>query len=187
MLAAGAVHASEGNYKIQRVMTENGKVLQIIDLRGEGEAAGITAGSAASDNSGAIILLVRGRDQAIIDCATGAMVGMDEDFKAVCDDVNNDPVGVGTTSEQGFDPDRYRHHLDGFALAREQEDESMRVLWTMMLSFVDLGWGVDSVHNIFSQMVDKSLNDEENSIESKNTHTGEPIKHAAKTARKDEA
>ena len=112
---------------------------------------------------------------------------MDEDFKAVSEDVNHDPADAGTTSEQGFDPDRYRHHLGEFSLTPEQEDELMRVLWTMMLSFVDLGWGVDSVHNIFSQMVDKSLHDEENPIESKNTHTGEPTKHAAKSARNDEA
>ena len=91
---------------------------------------------------------------------------MDEDFKAVSDDVNNDPADAGTTGEQAFDPDRYRHHLEDFALTREQEDELMRVLWTMMLSFVDLGWGVDSVHNIFAQMVDKSLQGAENSIES---------------------
>lgn len=111
---------------------------------------------------------------------------MDEDFKAVSEDVASGPPSGETTGEQAFDPDRYRHHLEDFALTREQEDELMRVLWTMMLSFVDLGWGVDSVHNIFAQMVDKSLQGAENPIDSNNRTIRKTLESAAQTAGKDE-
>ncbi|MEC9356781.1 MAG: hypothetical protein VX836_02795 [Pseudomonadota bacterium] len=61
--------------EIQRITTKNGKVLQILDTRGEGEDSGILAGSSAS-KPGVIVLLVRGDDQAIIDCAKQAMLAL---------------------------------------------------------------------------------------------------------------
>ncbi len=76
-LAYGATQAQETprQHDIQRITTENGKVLQILDTRGEGEGAGILAGSSASKH-GVIVLLVRGNDHAIIECAKGAMLAL---------------------------------------------------------------------------------------------------------------
>ena len=45
-----------------------------------------------------------------------------------------------------FDPDKYRHNLEEFDLTQEEQDELLRILFTIMAAFVDLGFGVDSIH-----------------------------------------
>lgn len=84
-----------------------------------------------------------------------------------------------------LDPERYRHHLEAFEMTPEQENELLRTLWELTIAFVDLGWGVDSIHNIFAQMVDKSLNSAENHVESKGKSKKKGIESAAKMARKE--
>lgn len=49
----------------------------------------------------------------------------------------------------GFSPDDYRSHLDGFEISDAEKDELLRLLWSIMCSFVDLGWGTDPVSLVF--------------------------------------
>lgn len=43
-----------------------------------------------------------------------------------------------------FDPERYRHHIAHLNMSEEAQTELMAVLWRMMQSFVDLGFGEDT-------------------------------------------
>lgn len=42
-----------------------------------------------------------------------------------------------------FDPARYRAEVDGFDITDEQKDELLTTLWSIMRSFVELGFTVD--------------------------------------------
>ncbi|GEM_PF-4911845 len=43
-----------------------------------------------------------------------------------------------------FDPERYRHHIAHLNMSEEAQTELMAVVWRMMQSFVDLGFGEDA-------------------------------------------
>lgn len=51
-----------------------------------------------------------------------------------------------------FDADKYREELNGTDITEEQATEFLRALDFILRSFVDLGWGVDSVQSIFPEM-----------------------------------
>lgn len=51
-----------------------------------------------------------------------------------------------------FDPNDYRHHLSEFDLNEEQQKELLQTLWHIMSTFVDIGWGVDTVQLILPQI-----------------------------------
>lgn len=55
------------------------------------------------------------------------------------------PSLTPTASPSSFDPSKYRCYLEDTGLTEEQQDEYLRLLWSIMITFVDLGFGVDSV------------------------------------------
>lgn len=55
-----------------------------------------------------------------------------------------------------IDIDKYQSYLDGSGLTPEQKDDFLRALWTIMVTFVDLGFGVHPVQQACGQ-VEKSL------------------------------
>ena len=44
-----------------------------------------------------------------------------------------------------LDADEYRHYVECFNLSEEQEDELLQSLWSIIVSFIDLGFGVEPV------------------------------------------
>lgn len=58
-----------------------------------------------------------------------------------------------------FEPERYRKHLKNTELNRAQEDELLRVLWEIMRTMVDLGWGVDNIQSFLPNIFEKAGTD----------------------------
>lgn len=56
-----------------------------------------------------------------------------------------------------LDVERYRHHLDGLNLSEAQATEMLNALWSLLSAFVDLGFGVDSVHLALPQSKEGAL------------------------------
>jgi hypothetical protein len=54
------------------------------------------------------------------------------------------------TSLPVFDPTRYRQHIDDFDISEEQKQELLATLWSIMSSFVELGFRVDVVSALLS-------------------------------------
>jgi hypothetical protein len=52
---------------------------------------------------------------------------------------------AGYISTPPFDPEKYRSFLEDTELSHEQQSEYLKVLWSIMTAFVELGFGVDSV------------------------------------------
>lgn len=50
-----------------------------------------------------------------------------------------------------FDIEKYRQDLEDFDLTDEQTRELLRTLWSIMTTFVELGFGVDSVQYLLAQ------------------------------------
>ena len=44
--------------------------------------------------------------------------------------------------------ERYRALIEPHALTQEEADELLLTLWSIMRTFVDLGWGVESVQRV---------------------------------------
>ena len=44
-----------------------------------------------------------------------------------------------------MDPEEYRDQLKEFELTPEQEVELLQILWNIMATMVDLGWGLDYI------------------------------------------
>ena len=79
----------------------------------------------------------------------------------------SDPAGLSHAGYAGdaFDADEYRDALIEFPLNREQEDALLQALWEIMRSFVDIGWGVDTVQLVLPELFDEKALDEARVIE----------------------
>lgn len=64
-----------------------------------------------------------------------------------------------------FDPDHYRHHLDGMDISEEEAQQLMAALWHIMQTFVDIGWGVDAVQQIFPDLFEKTSTEHETTLQ----------------------
>lgn len=53
-------------------------------------------------------------------------------------------------------PDDYRDELAAFELTKTQEDELLLTLWEMMRMCVEIGFGVDVIHNVFNSLAEKA-------------------------------
>ncbi|GJL75967.1 hypothetical protein [Nitrosomonas sp.] len=67
-----------------------------------------------------------------------------------------------------FEPDDYRHHVEEFDLTKEQQDELLTSLWTIMNTLVDIGWGVDTVQILLPDLFAEVAPDSEKLLESDN-------------------
>lgn len=54
-------------------------------------------------------------------------------------------VAATYTSTPSFDPDKYRIYLEDSELTEDQQREYLEILWSIMMTFVELGFGLDSV------------------------------------------
>jgi len=59
------------------------------------------------------------------------------------------------------DPEKYREYLDEFELSEQEEGELLGTLWMIMASFVDMGFGVDSVQFVTNDQPDASTRADE--------------------------
>lgn len=59
-----------------------------------------------------------------------------------------------------FDPDRYREHLANIELDEAQQNELLQVLWDIMSTMVNIGWGVDSVQLVMPELFNLSCTED---------------------------
>jgi len=55
-----------------------------------------------------------------------------------------------------FAAEDYRQHLSELDLSEDQKDELLKTLWHIMSTFVDIGWGVDTVQMFLPELFDQS-------------------------------
>lgn len=53
--------------------------------------------------------------------------------------------------------DDYRHYVEDMGLSPEQEQELLEALWTIIVSFVDLGFGIEPVQQAMKDRVRKDV------------------------------
>jgi hypothetical protein len=77
-----------------------------------------------------------------------------------------------------FDPAKYRAELAGLGLTKKQEDELLGILWSIMYSFVQLGFDVKNCGQIFESFTQAAQGDSEavDSSHSTTTETPSPRK-----------
>ncbi len=66
-----------------------------------------------------------------------------------------------------LDPEEYRDYLAAFDLSEAQQNELLETLFHILRTFVEIGFGLDPVQNIFSGIVEKALQEESGTLENK--------------------
>ncbi|MBL8548299.1 MAG: hypothetical protein JNL81_17700 [Hyphomonadaceae bacterium] len=71
-------------------------------------------------------------------------------------------IDLATTSADALpagapalDMEQYLPEVEGRFDSEEDAMEFLRTLWNIMCAFVDLGWGVDSIHFVFPELADQ--------------------------------
>ncbi|MBL27118.1 MAG: hypothetical protein CMM50_06150 [Rhodospirillaceae bacterium] len=74
----------------------------------------------------------------------------------------------GYADAPAFDADEYRPYLAGLDLTDEQANELLATLWDIMKAFVELGFGLDSIHRFLPELnaVSEEMGDSEVQSES---------------------
>lgn len=73
--------------------------------------------------------------------------------------------GPGLVPAPELDVERFRPYLAELELSEDQERQFLEALWSIMLTFVELGFGVDSVQQLFPALDDFSLPDSEDRLD----------------------
>ena len=83
----------------------------------------------------------------------------------------------GALAPLKLDPERYRSHLESFEMTNAEQDELLQTLWNILSTFVDIGFGLDSVQNLFSGIIEKAMHDEQVPLQRANhfNHVAEPV------------
>ncbi|MCU7839797.1 MAG: hypothetical protein KZQ94_10525 [Candidatus Thiodiazotropha sp. (ex Troendleina suluensis)] len=66
-----------------------------------------------------------------------------------------------------LDPEKYRTYLDEFELSEEQQNELLETLWHIMRTFVEIGWGLDSVQSVFSGIAENAMHEDSGALQEK--------------------
>lgn len=69
------------------------------------------------------------------------------------------------------DLNQFAHHLDGADLSDAQKQDLLEALWSLMIQFVDLGFGVSPTQNTCGQLkksTDQAPRDSADQVQSKN-------------------
>lgn len=83
-----------------------------------------------------------------------------------------------------FNVEDYRDDIAELGIPQEQAAEFLRTLWDIMRAFVELGWGVDSIHFALPELRDDNLRCAQNDGEM--NHSNNDL-HADKAAGKEGA
>lgn len=79
-------------------------------------------------------------------------------------DANTDASAI---SSPRFDPDEFREYVEHYDLTEEQENELLETLWNILRTFVELGFGLNSVQTIFTENLENALRAESDSVKEK--------------------
>jgi hypothetical protein len=71
------------------------------------------------------------------------------------------------TGVTGFDASKYSEYVKDFELDEKQQIELLQTLWWIMATFVDLGFGVDSVQRCLPALAEISSETAEDEVKSK--------------------
>ena len=63
-----------------------------------------------------------------------------------------------------LDPGKYREHMEDFDLSDEQQHKLLETLWNIMRTFVEIGFGLDSVQMFSSPPNEKAGTDSGNRL-----------------------
>lgn len=68
-----------------------------------------------------------------------------------------------------LDPDKYREKIEDMKLNTQQEDELLTILWNIMSTMVEIGFGQDSVQTVLDSFVKSASPDLPSSIKRNET------------------
>lgn len=79
-----------------------------------------------------------------------------------------------------FDAEEYLPHVAEFDLTEEQASEMLATLWEIMKAFVEMGFGVDSIHEFLPALNEVSQEIEAGAVESKGNCISTEFQESAK-------
>ena len=83
------------------------------------------------------------------------------------------------------DVEEFQHHLDGANLTDEEKRQYLEAVWSIIVSFVDLGFGVHPVQQACGQLASAASSaaaPEPDAVDSKDQHLNEQFEAAVQAA-----
>ncbi len=68
-----------------------------------------------------------------------------------------------------LDPERYRQHLEGMELNTEQENELLQILWKIMSTMADIGFGEHSVQMVLDSLLKNASSESADTLKKNNS------------------
>lgn len=87
------------------------------------------------------------------------------------------PPDLGYPGALELDVEKYLPYVEGFDISEEQKAELLKNLWSIMRSFVEIGWGLDTLQVCIPALKEFSSEFQKNSLEQKEKHL--PFNEAA--------
>jgi hypothetical protein len=95
------------------------------------------------------------------------------------DGIDDGQIRDGYPGALQLDVQDYLPGMDDFDMSEERKVEFLHTLWEIMSALVDLGWGVDSIHNFIPALREISSN-ETSTDEKMESHTGADFAKASR-------
>lgn len=78
--------------------------------------------------------------------------------------INHEQNNTYPTAPLELNVQEYLDDLSGLELTEEEATELLTILWNIMATMVDIGWGVDTTHIILPELFGKACKLDENSL-----------------------
>ncbi len=78
-----------------------------------------------------------------------------------------------------FDPKRYADEIADLDLTEDQAAEYLGTIWEIMKAFVDLGFGVDSIHHVLPELAAIPSDESGKMVESSDSDCSKKFENAA--------
>lgn len=85
----------------------------------------------------------------------------------ICSPINSEQVGSSLLQPLHLNPEEYRHALADLEISPAQQDELLHALWHIISTFVDIGWGVDTVRIVLPELFENAGSDPKKMLEQK--------------------
>lgn len=89
----------------------------------------------------------------------------ENDRKGNCEEIENQGANVaGYTPTLEVEVDEYQAYLDDPNISDDQKAEMIEILWSIVVNFVDMGFGIHPVQEVTKNQQIKKIEQEKNEV-----------------------
>lgn len=85
----------------------------------------------------------------------------------ICSPITSEQANANALQPLHLNPEEYRHALADLDISQAQQDALLYALWHIISTFVDMGWGVDTVRIVLPELFENAGSDSQKMLEQK--------------------